>query len=45
MCIRDRLYALNAPLNLAPDHDVLATIDAIERTSLSRSSVLAILIG
>ena len=39
------LYALNAPLNLAPDHDVLATIDAIERTSLSRSSVLAILIG
>lgn len=39
------LYALNAPLALAADHDVLATIDTIERTAISRTSVLAILIG
>ncbi len=39
------LYALNAPLELPADHDVLATIDTIERTSISRTSILAILIG
>lgn len=39
------LYALNTPLALAADHDVLATIDTIERTAISRTSVLAILIG
>ncbi len=39
------LYALTAPLQLAADHDVLATIDTVQRNSISRTSILAILIG
>ncbi len=42
---RFQLFALANPLGLDPGHDLLATIDTIERNTLTRSSLLATIIG
>ncbi|MEE9413746.1 MAG: hypothetical protein V3V01_00585 [Acidimicrobiales bacterium] len=42
---RFQLYALSSALDLEAEHDIPATIDTIERQAISRSSILAVLVG